>query len=427
MKHAGKLLDGVGDRVVGDVTTICKWHGVFSQWQITTRIRAVNRMQGRVLEVVQEPAQQTTLLSLAVEHRAMSTKIDLMQLVRTISFPSSSSLCTIVQQLETFLAQQATLQASINALQPLVLATEKLSTRLESFESATANALANLDDLLVEIAANLNDIKHLRDIERDTNTNTSKRRLSSILPPPSPEFPPFKRRKFDLTPSSPEVIPSSQPNGVDENDSVDEHTSPTVPATPSSNALPLICPTPFTPTQAEYKLSSAVSPVPTPCPLEKQKAKPAQSRSPRSLKSTNIMVNSLQGSSITEHSRALFPTPPQMPPDRAVDDHKTTPYQVGISPTVLDNSRWIYYRPTSQIPNLSPRQPPLFASVESLNTVRPIPSTATLAFQSPIIPPYVQTNLKPKSTRRTIKLDSDGEESQSGIMGQTCINMLAEL
>ena len=96
VKHAGKLLDGVGDRVVGDVTTICKRHGVFSQWQLTTRVRAVNRMQGRVLEIVRDPAQQTTLLSLAAEHKAMSTKIDLMQLVRTISFPSSSSLCTIV-------------------------------------------------------------------------------------------------------------------------------------------------------------------------------------------------------------------------------------------------------------------------------------------------------------------------------------------
>ena len=384
-------------------------------------------MQGRVLEVVREPAQETTLLSLAAEHKAVSTKIDLMQLVRTISFPSSSSLCTIVQQLETFLAQQATLQASINALQPLVLATEKLSTRLGSFESATANALANLDDLLVEIAANLNDIKHHRDIERDTNTNTSKKRHSSILPPPSPEFPPFKRRKFDLTPSSPEVIPGSQPNGVDENDSVDRPTSPSLSATRSSNAPPLLCPTPFTPTQAEYKLSSVISPVPTPCPLEKQKAKPAQSHSPRSLKSTSIVVNSLQSVDTTEHPRVLFPPPPQFPPVRAVDDRRTTPYQVGTSHTVLDNSFWTYYPPTSQVPNLSPRQSPLFASVESLNTVQPKLPTATLAFHSPVIPPYMQTNLKPKPTRRTIKLDSDGEDSQSGMMGQTCINMLAEL
>ena len=96
VKHAEKLLDGVGDRVIGDVTTICKWHSAFSQWQLTTRIRPVNRIQERVLEVVREPAQQTTLLSLAAEHKAMSTKIDLMQLVRTIPFLSSSSLCTII-------------------------------------------------------------------------------------------------------------------------------------------------------------------------------------------------------------------------------------------------------------------------------------------------------------------------------------------
>jgi len=31
MKHAGNLLDGVGDRVVGDVTSICKWHDMSSK------------------------------------------------------------------------------------------------------------------------------------------------------------------------------------------------------------------------------------------------------------------------------------------------------------------------------------------------------------------------------------------------------------
>jgi hypothetical protein len=295
-------------------------------------------MQGRVLEIVREPAQQTTLLSLAAESKAMSTKVDLMQLVRAISFPSSSSLCTIVQQLETFIAQQATLQASINALQPLVFATEKLSSRLESFESVTANALAKLEDLVVEIAANLNDIKCSRDVERESNTNSSKKRHSSISPPPSPEFPPFKRRKYDLTPSSPEIIPSSQPNSVGENDSFDEPTSCTVPAMCSSNALPLLCPTPYTPTQAEYKLSNANSPVPTPCPLEKQKANPAQSYSSRSLKGTNVMVGPFQDANIKECPRASFPQLPQIPPGPAVDDHRKTPYQVGISHIVLNNS-----------------------------------------------------------------------------------------
>ena len=382
-------------------------------------------MQGRVLEIVREPAQQTTLLSLAAEHKAMSTKVDLMQLVRTISFPSSSSLCTIVQQLETFIAQQATLQASINAIQPLVFATEKLSSRLESFESATANSLAKLEDLVVEIAANLNDTKHSRDIERDSSTNSSKRRHSSISPPPSPEFPPFKRRKYDLAPSSPEIIPSSQPNSIGENDSFDEPTSSTVPAMRSSNALPLLCPTPLTPTQPECKLSNANLTVLTPCPPEKQKTNPVQPYSSRSLKSTNVMVDSFQGAYITERSRASFPQPPQIPPARAVDSHRKTPYQVGISHMVLNNSHWIYS--TSQIPNLSPRQPPLFASLNPSNMVQPIPTTATLAFRSPVIAPYVQANLKPKPAKRTIKLDSDGEESQCGMAGQTCINMLANL
>jgi len=36
-------------------------------------------------------------------------------------------------------------------------------------------------------------------------------------------------------------------------------------------------------------------------------------------------------------------------------------------------------------------------------------------------------NLKAKATRRTITLDSDGEESQGDLVGQTCINMLADL
>ena len=384
-------------------------------------------MQGRVLEIVREPAQQTTLLSLAAEHKAMSTKVDLMQLVRTISFLSSSSLCTIVQQLETFIAQQATLQASINALQPLVFATEKLSTRLESFESATANGLAKLEDLIVEITANRNDIRNHRDIERKSNTNSSKKRHSSISPPLSPEFPPCKRRKFDLAPSSPEIIPSSQPNSIGENGSVDEPTSPTVPAMRTSIALPPLCPTPFTPTQAEYKLSNAISSVPSPCPPEKPKANPAQSHSLRSLKSTNVMVDSSQGANITERSRASFPQPAQNPPGRVVDNNGQTPYQVGISHTVLNYSHSIYSQPTSQIPNLSPRQAPLFASVKTSNMAQPIPTTATLAFQSPVIPPYVQTNVNPKPTRRTIRLDSDGEESQSGVAGQTCINMLANL
>ena len=31
VKHAGNLLDGVGDRVVGDVTSICTWHDILSE------------------------------------------------------------------------------------------------------------------------------------------------------------------------------------------------------------------------------------------------------------------------------------------------------------------------------------------------------------------------------------------------------------
>lgn len=31
VKHAGNLLDGVGDRVVGDVTGIRKWYDMFSK------------------------------------------------------------------------------------------------------------------------------------------------------------------------------------------------------------------------------------------------------------------------------------------------------------------------------------------------------------------------------------------------------------
>ena len=197
----------------------------------------------------------------------------------------------------------------------------------------------------MEISANLNDIKHPRDIERESDTNTSKKRHSSISPLPSPEFPPFKRRKFDLAPSSPEVIPSSQPDVVDQNDSIDGPTSPTVPVARSSNALPLLCPTPYTPTKAESKLRNVISSVPTPCPLGKQKTKPARTYSPRSPKSAKNLVNSLQGANITEHSRASFPPQAQIPPGRAVDDHRTTPHQVGISHTVL-NKFWLDLLPT---------------------------------------------------------------------------------
>ena len=306
---------------------------------------AVNRMQGRVLEIIQDPAQQTTLLSLAAEHKAMSTKIDLMQLVRTIFFPSSSSLCTIVQQLETFTAQQATLQASTNALQPLVFATEKLSTRLESFDSTTVGALAKLEGLVVELAGNLNDI---RDIGR-SSTNTSRKRHSSISPPLSPEFPPLKRRKFDLAPSSPEIVPSSQPNSVGDDDSVDEPPS-AVPTARSSTALPQLCPILFTPTQVEYNLNNQISPVPTPCPLAKQKTNLTQFHSSRSLKNTDGMVDSSQDANITEHSRPSFPQPPQIPPGREVHDHKQTPCQVGISHTFSNN----FTRPILRLSRRSP-------------------------------------------------------------------------
>ena len=226
------------------------------------------------------------------------------------------------QQLETFTTQQATLQASINALQPLVLIAERLSTRLESFESATANGLAKLENLVVEIAENLNDIKHPRATIRGS-INASKKYRPSVSPSLSPEFPPFKRRKLDLAPSSPEIIPSSQPYSVGEDDSNDESTS--------SAALPLLRPTPSTPIeQAEYNLDNQIPLVLAPCPPEKQNTNAARSHSSRSLEHTDRTVNPPQAISTTEHPRVPFPQLPQIAPGLQVEDFRKTPYQVGI-------------------------------------------------------------------------------------------------
>ena len=236
------------------------------------------------------------------------------------------------QQLETFITQQATLQASINALQPLALVAERLSTRLESFESATANALTKLEGLVVEIAANLNDINHSRAIVRGTSRAASKKRRSSVSPPQSPEFPPFKRRKSDLAPGSPEIIPSSQPNSVGEDDSNDESTSSTARTLRLSAALPLLRLTPSTPLkQAEYKLDNQIPLVLAPSPPEKQNINCARPDSSRSLENTDGTVNRPQATNISEDPRTSFPQSPQITPGLQIKDFRKTPYQVSRS------------------------------------------------------------------------------------------------
>ena len=227
------------------------------------------------------------------------------------------------QQLETFTTQQATLQASINALQPLVLVAERLSTRLESFESATANALAKLEGLVVEIASSLDDIKHPRD--------TPNKRYPSVSPPQSPEFPPFKRRKLDLTPSSPEIIPNSQPNSVGEDDSNDESNSSNMPMLRFSAALPLLHQTPPTLIkQAKYKLDNQLPIVLVSSPPEKQNTNRPRSASSRSLENTNRIISPPLATNITEHPRASFPQSPQIGPGPQVEDFRKTPDQVSI-------------------------------------------------------------------------------------------------
>ena len=243
------------------------------------------------------------------------------------------------QQLETFTTQQATLQASINALQPLVLVAEKLSTRLESLESTTTNALAKLEDLVMEIATNLNDIKYSQSIRGGSSSTASKKRRSSISPHPSPEFPPSKRRKFDLAPVSPDFIPSSQPNSVGEVESIDGPTSSTAPTPRSSIALPLLRPTPFAPpTQTKYSLNNQISPVPVPCSLEEQKASSVQSHSLRFLENTYRMADSSQAASIAENPHASFPQEPRIPPCIEVEILKKTSHQVGILSHYLQQS-----------------------------------------------------------------------------------------
>ena len=177
----------------------------------------------------------------------------------------------------------------------------------------------------MEIAAKLNDTKYSQAISRGSSSGASKKRHQSISPPPSPEYPPFKKRKLDLTPSPPEFIPSSQPNSV--GDSIDGPTASTVAVLRSSPALPLLHSTPFTPTQARYKLNNQVSPVPTPCPPEQQKANHARSQSSRSTEDTNRVLNYPQAANNTEYSRASFPQTPQIPP--GLEPRKTS-YQVGI-------------------------------------------------------------------------------------------------
>jgi hypothetical protein len=238
------------------------------------------------------------------------------------------------QQLETFTTQQATLQASINALQPLVLVAEKLSTRLESFESATANALTKIEGLVVEVAANLNEAKHSQAIIGVGSKNPSKKRRPSVSPPQSPEFPPFKKRKLDLAPGSPEIIPSSQPTSMSEDDSNDEPTSSTVTTLPFSAALP---PTASTFKQAKYELDNQIPIILASSQPEKQNRNRARSDSPRSLEDTNRAANNPQATNITEHLRASFLQPPQIGLYPWLEDFRRTPYQVGVLSHCLQN------------------------------------------------------------------------------------------